>query len=303
MNILYICADRGIPILGNKGASVHVRSIAEAFVRLGHQVTIVSPCLTKTEAEKAHPIHPKGTTVQFIKAAKVSSDLPKQQAREQQALAYRDTLYRTLLPYVNQYDLVFERYSLWSDVGARLAKATGKPLVLEVNAPLREEATTYRTLHHSEAAQQIEQHQFAVANAVMVVSQPLCNYVISNGGHAERTYILPNAVDPQQFHPAVRGGKVRNRYGLHGKRIIGFVGRVRPWHDIDTLLEAFSNLHENDKSTHLLLVGQTDDLLIRRITEYGVRNSAHVNRCNPPRANPSTHRGDGCSGVVAYQLR
>ena len=43
MNILYLCADRGIPIRGHKGAAVHVRAMADAFQQAGHTVTILTP--------------------------------------------------------------------------------------------------------------------------------------------------------------------------------------------------------------------------------------------------------------------
>ncbi|MDI9379779.1 MAG: glycosyl transferase family 1, partial [Verrucomicrobiota bacterium] len=43
MRILYLCADRGIPVRGNKGASVHVRAMANAFAHAGHAVTILTP--------------------------------------------------------------------------------------------------------------------------------------------------------------------------------------------------------------------------------------------------------------------
>ncbi len=32
MKIAYICADTGIPVLGNKGASVHIREFTDAVV-------------------------------------------------------------------------------------------------------------------------------------------------------------------------------------------------------------------------------------------------------------------------------
>ena len=40
MRILYVCADRGIPLCGDKGASVHVRAITAALSRIGHTVTV-----------------------------------------------------------------------------------------------------------------------------------------------------------------------------------------------------------------------------------------------------------------------
>ena len=37
MKIAYICADTGIPVLGNKGASVYVREFTDALVELGYE--------------------------------------------------------------------------------------------------------------------------------------------------------------------------------------------------------------------------------------------------------------------------
>ncbi len=33
MKILYLCADSGVPVLGNKGAAVHVREMCAAAIR------------------------------------------------------------------------------------------------------------------------------------------------------------------------------------------------------------------------------------------------------------------------------
>ena len=43
MKILYLCADLGIPVLGRKGASVHVRSLVAALGRAGHSVAVATP--------------------------------------------------------------------------------------------------------------------------------------------------------------------------------------------------------------------------------------------------------------------
>jgi len=41
MRILMCCADPGVPLLGNQGSSVHLRSLAEALAALGHEVRLV----------------------------------------------------------------------------------------------------------------------------------------------------------------------------------------------------------------------------------------------------------------------
>ena len=42
MKIVYVSADRGIPVFGNKGASVHIRELVNALAAVGHEVTLLS---------------------------------------------------------------------------------------------------------------------------------------------------------------------------------------------------------------------------------------------------------------------
>ena len=42
MKIVYVSADRGIPVLGNKGASMHIRELVNALAGVGHEVTDLS---------------------------------------------------------------------------------------------------------------------------------------------------------------------------------------------------------------------------------------------------------------------
>ncbi len=249
MNILYLSADPGIPIRGFKGASVHVRALTDALVRQGHAVTILT----------SRPGPPDGPAPL---AELLSAPLPEKAAssysREEQAMEAAGALYASAQGLLarQRFDFVYERYSLWSNLGARLSRETGLPLVLEVNAPLRLEAAQYRNVSDSEAAAQTEEEQFTAAQAISVVSDSLRGYAVSRGASPDRAHVLPNAVDPDRFHPAARGGAVRDRWDLNGRTVVGFVGKPRPWHDLGTLLRAFGLLHATDARYHLLLVGE-----------------------------------------------
>ncbi len=264
MNILYLCADRGIPIRGHKGAAVHVRALAEAFTRAGHTVTILTP-----RAGPADGPAPLAALVEVPLPPAVGDDAP---ARDRQSQAYAEVLYRAALEQLTRHpsDFIYERYSLWSDVGARLSQATGLPLVLEVNAPLVLEASQYRSLTDHELARQIEAVQFQGAAAISVVSEAVRDYVIAHGAATERVRVLTNGVDPEHFHPAVRGGAVRARWGLDDRIVLGFVGRPRPWHDLETLLAATARLRAEDARYHLLLVGEMPDDLASRLAAHGL---------------------------------
>ena len=43
MRILYVSSDFGVPVYGHKGASIHLRAMAQAFSAAGHEVVVWSP--------------------------------------------------------------------------------------------------------------------------------------------------------------------------------------------------------------------------------------------------------------------
>lgn len=267
MRILYLCADRGIPVRGNKGASVHVRAMANAFARAGHAVTILTP--------RPGPADGPAVSAEIVEApvpAPAAGAGDSRVEAELQAVRLSQDLLRVASDLHAQrgFELIYERYSLWSDTGAWLSLATGLPLVLEVNAPLIEEAQRYRSLADVETASAIERTQLAAAAAVSVVSDALRRYVIGRGAAPARVFVTPNGVDAQHFHPAVRGGSVRHAYNLHDRIVIGFVGRPRPWHDLETLLAAVARLREEDPRYHLLLVGEMAGDLAAQLDRYNL---------------------------------
>jgi len=53
VRIAYVCADRGIPVTGNSGSSVHVCELVKALTARGHDVTVFAadpgPATTRCE--------------------------------------------------------------------------------------------------------------------------------------------------------------------------------------------------------------------------------------------------------------
>lgn len=265
MNILYLCADKGIPIRGHKGAAVHVRAMSDAFAHAGHQVTILTP--------RPGPADGPSPDAEIIHIPATQEGTDAENGR-----AYAEKLYQEALAKVRngRYHLIYERYSLWSDVGARLTHETRLPLVLEVNAPLLKEASRYRHLTNYQEAARVEAAQFKAAFAISVVSRQLSEYVIRRGADSRAVQVLPNGIDPTAFHPALSRGKARDRLGLKGKFVVGFVGRARPWHDLPTLLQAVGQLHHADPRYHLLLVGQMPDDLQAHLVQHGLTQAVTI---------------------------
>ena len=129
------------------------------------------------------------------------------------------------------YTGIYERFSLFSDAGVVCAQGAGLPHVLEVNAPLRQEAAKYRTLPHPDLAATIEHDVLTGTGQVLAVSAELAAFLIELGAPAERVSMLPNAVDPDAVVP-------RDSAREAGVVVAGFAGSLKAWHGIDTLVAA-----------------------------------------------------------------
>jgi alpha-maltose-1-phosphate synthase len=229
MRIAYLSADRGVPVFGTKGASVHVRELTRALASLGHEVVILT--------SRAEGLRPAGFHVPV---------------REVPAGSLPDRA----LPFLRDFQphVLYERYSLFGTAGIELSRELGIPLLLEVNAPLADEAARHRGLDRVEAARAAERAVLGSATQVLTVSAWVARWAQAQGVPAERIAVVPNAVDPARFRP--RPGdraSVRNELGIDGQRVVGFVGTLKPWHDVGTLVAGLGLLPP--KRPRLVLVG------------------------------------------------
>jgi glycosyltransferase involved in cell wall biosynthesis len=226
MNVLYVCADRGIPVLGSKGASVHVRSLVAAMQRLGHKVTLAAR--SWEEGNPSPRVH---------RCERLAKD--RGEAAEQ-----LEQMIRAERP-----DVVIERYSLESDAARLATRRLGIQLTLEVNAPLVAEATRYRSLDDP-MAEQREHDTFRTADRIHVVSTALLRYVRSVAPDVPASWI-PNGADVSLLRAAVPC----ELPSMDGRIVVGFIGSMKPWHGVDQLLEAFARIHPHNPQTALMLVG------------------------------------------------
>jgi glycosyltransferase involved in cell wall biosynthesis len=151
------------------------------------------------------------------------------------------------------YDLLYERYSLFGNIGASMTEDHDVPTVLEVNAPLIVERGRVEPLPLAPLAQEIERHAFERSTAVLAVSEAMQSYVLAHGGLPGHVHVVPNGVDRTRFHAGISGDRVRDELGLHGKLVIGFAGSLKAWHGVDLLLSAFARTATRDWT--LLVVG------------------------------------------------
>ncbi len=239
--IAYVSADLGVPIFGRKGCSIHAQEILTAFLRRGAEVTVFSPRLEGEptpglERLKLHPLAlpPKGEPA----------------AREQAAL-HLNAEVGSALASGGGFSFVYERYSLWSCAAMEFARCSGLPGLLEVNAPLIEEQARYRVLVDRAAAERVAERAFGATTALLAVSQEVAQWLAGFGAAQGKVHVVPNGIRPDRF-PANLAASLP---APNGAFTVGFVGTLKAWHGLSTLVEAFDRLHAHDEATRLLIVG------------------------------------------------
>src|SRR5262249_45170381 len=150
-----------------KGCSIHVQEVVRALTKQGTQVQLFT-------------IRPGGKPPPGLETIRLHA-LPapakgEPAFREQAALAANRPI-RDALEQAGPFDLVYERYSLWSAAGMDYAQAHGIPGLLEVNGPLIEEQATHRRLVDRASAERVAQQVFSSASILIAVSQEVARYL------------------------------------------------------------------------------------------------------------------------------
>jgi glycosyltransferase involved in cell wall biosynthesis len=241
MRVAYVCADMGIPVFGRKGCSIHVQEVVRALLRRGACVDLLTmrpegapPPGLEVVHLHALPLPPRGDPAAREQAARTAN-------REVRAVLERE----------GPFDLVYERYSLWSFAAMEYARDRGVPGLLEVNAPLIDEQAEHRVLVDRASAKRVADRAFRAASALIAVSDEVAAYLEECPAARSSVYVVPNGVDPGRFPDDLQPSCP----GPPATVTVGFVGTLKPWHGLTTLVEAFALLRRAARHTRLLIVG------------------------------------------------
>lgn len=273
MRILHVCADAGIPLDGSKGASVHLRSLAEALAR-DHEVVLVV---------RRPASGPAGGTAGATGAG--ASAPPAALVLEGPA-SLDAAVARAGVP-----DVVYERYSLGHLDGLDLARRLDRPFVLEMNAPLAAEAQQHRPGTVAAGDAEAEARLLREADLVITVSTPLRDHVAAVRG-PRPTLVVHNGVDPARF------GSPRPKDPVP---TLGFLGHPKPWHGADVLPEVLRRLRDRGHDARLLVVGGGPgaESVTRAAAAAGVAPHVEVTGALPP-ADAAAEIARAWVGVAPY---
>ncbi len=248
--ILYLCPDEGIDLFGTRGCSTHLREMCRAFKSLGCDLKLLTAGdLGPTDRS----FDVEYETVAPFRSKKLGCDLRKILANQR--------LFRRLRGLVADFepDLIYERYDLYSTAAAKIASSKGIPYLLEVNAPLIDEQRNI--LHFPRIAATYQRHTFRKADLLIGVSEEICS-MLESIAPKSRVLLVENGVNEEVFNAGVSGTQVRERHGLSDQLVVGFVGSLKGWQGVRTLIRAASVLLAQRDDLRFLVVGGGNNLPI-----------------------------------------
>ncbi len=247
MHVLYHHRTQG------RGAEgLHVAKVVEAFQRLGHRVTIVSPPGIKPDAE--HTRAPLDKAYEQTKGIRTLWKIVSKRAPQ--------VLFEILEIVYNLYaigairnvashgdiDFIYERSAYFLFAGAMMSKFFDIPLIVEANEVVGIKRA--RPLVLKGLARKLEAYTFKRASVIFTVSSYLKDKIRDIlQSESKMMCVTPNAIDPEEFRRPTKRDVIRRKYNLANRTVLGFAGWFDWWDRLDLLVSAIKELvdggHQN----------------------------------------------------------
>lgn len=259
LKIACICADPGVSVNGwKRQGSMQIQDFVAALTWAGCDVHLFaanvefSPARALSEAT-VHPLAGPPKRVGCLSQRKVS--------------LLSNQILKLLLQEQGPFDLVYEWFSLWSEVGMQHAVDQGITGVLHIDTDIIAKLDRYNSLVSEATAQQFARRCFNNATAVITDSHDVANYLAASDVAANKTHIIPGGIRTS-FDPRPTE-RVCERTGTF---TVGYVGDLDSRHLIDDLICGFDRLHQQYSRSRLLVVagGSHRQVTLKMINARGL---------------------------------
>jgi glycosyltransferase involved in cell wall biosynthesis len=261
MKILYYSSHPNLSLNSQSGYGTHFREMIKAFRTLGHEVSVLVMGGEEKEvgiAQKESGLSIKQKIKPFVPAKLWAS------MKDFSLIRFDSYAKQTLEARVKGFnpDVIYERSAYLQTSGVEVAREYKIPHFMEINSPHIEEAKVFQgDSWYEKKAIDAESKQVKYSDRLLPVSSALKNFLIkSYVVPIDKFTVLPNAIDPNKLeYSQFDAEAISSKYGLEDKTVIGFVGSIFPWHGIDKMIEAISQIKslENIKA---LIVGDGEIL-------------------------------------------
>jgi len=159
----------------------------------------------------------------------------------------------------------------------RVGRRLGIPVIYEVRAFWEDAAVDHGTAREGglryRLSRRLETWALRRADAITTICEGLRGDIVARGIQAEKVTVIPNAVDIEEFSAGgVPDHSLKQRLGLDGGRVLGFIGSFYAYEGLAVLLHALAKLLARGERVRALLVGggRQEEELKQLASELGV---------------------------------
>jgi glycosyltransferase involved in cell wall biosynthesis len=128
-----------------------------------------------------------------------------------------------------------------------------------------------------------------LADQVIAVDDLRRRFCLQAGVQADRLRLIPNGVDPNFFRPGEKDPDLLERWGLSGRRIILYSGKVNQAYDLQNVIRAMQEVVRKHHDASLVVVGEGTSLhdltelsanlgIVKHVVFIGYRPYAEIPR-------------------------
>lgn len=238
------------PALPN-GISSFIQDVSRQLVRLGHKVHIFEPCLYLGQP----------------KQVKIQPNLIKHHVFSIGVGKYKG--FKTSLPFGTIFRKMEEKFDVIHAHGPIIgvaASALGKKMncvkLITYHTPgehYSHYAPPFLPMRYKTIVDLLEKIVYNSFDLMLTPCEAVRTDLVRRGFDAHKLFVLPNCVDLHANHKRItdeRMQAIRNQYGLNGKKIVLFLGRMSPEKRVHDIIKLVPKITREEPDTHFLMVGK-----------------------------------------------
>lgn len=253
MKILFVVGDPGVRIEPSVfgGLASFLFNLMKSFREIGNQVTALLSSNRRGERGDVELGFSLRQRLPF-KMFYILKSIYK--------ILYNFKFYESYYPFFQKEaaDFIFEKHCNFHLASSVISKKLGIPYIVQIDGPV-EAMKRFGPAYFLSLAAAIQKKVAERANAVVVVSEAMRNYLTQKGISSKKIFVVPNAADIELFNPQNVTEDIRSRYKLGDKIIIGFVGSMKKYHGVKLIIKLAEDLIKEEDKIHFLIIGPFED--------------------------------------------
>lgn len=275
MKILYYSSNPNLGLNAQTGYGTHMREMIDSWIRSGVEVkTLIAGDQKKIGTQEGSDLN-AGRLKSSLKS--IIPSFIWESFRDYSLIKFDSELGSKLEDLIRDFqpDCIYERISYLQTSGVDVAKKMNIKHVSEINAPFPEERRYFSgNSYFINRAKKAEERILKNSSQIAVVSSALKAYLAEeNEELLTKIHVIPNAVNTNNLVVDESKQKfITSSLNLGNEIIIGFVGSVFPYHGVEILIRAFSQVER--KNLKLLIVGDGESIpdLKKMVIDLGIQS-------------------------------